>query len=172
MFFNPSRRVASIAPGGSQLATASAAAAPAALVDFPPHVYPPRGSRMIYLSGRANFAPAAIGDSVTPAGLTIQLPPGWAGVVRLVDLFANGVTVATLLNWQVLVNEVPAPGLAALTMQFRDAPSLSRTVDNVLVEIPENALVKLRIVSGDGLPYIVGGILQGWMYPASLGGSR
>jgi hypothetical protein len=130
-------------------------------VKFPAELYPPADSRPIILTAQQTIAAAG---SVTPAALTRQLPLGWVGVIRSLEIFADSPLVATRALWQLQINGAPVFGMEAVTMIFRDAASLARDFDNLRIAIPDNATISVQITNVDGAPRLYGAQLVGWEY--------
>lgn len=129
---------------------------------FPPHLYPPRGSTPLFLADKAASAGAG---ALYPAGLKYTLPQGWRGVLRVLEVFADPLTVASNLTWAVQVNGAPVRGLGQITVMPRAADSFSEVFDQWSVDLPEACTVSVVITNNDGGAYNwLGAKLQGWTF--------
>lgn len=150
----------SLVAGPRPQADTAAGSTPAIALD--PYLFPPPGSRTLFASDQANIAGA--GTSLSLPGCKVQLEKGWCGVVRALQIEADAPVKATRARWSVNVNGKPAAGLNALALLWRDAASDARDLDNLRVELPDNALVEVVVTNIDGVARIYGAQLIGWLF--------
>lgn len=106
--------------------------------------------------------PAAVGSVALP-NATFQVPPGdFIAVIKAVTIFINAPTVATDVDWSILINDGPVQGWDHLTTFPRAAANLSIDFGGTIF-VPQGALVSMRVnnISGAG-PWTVGGSFTGW----------
>ena len=140
----------------------------AAPIEFPPHVQPPDGAEMLFLSGSLDLAGAGVSDLI--AAFRRQLPAGRVGVLKTLNLVIEPAATTTVVLFQLLVNGGPVAGLNALQIIGRAAASLALGLD-VRVDLPQGALVEARATTVDGAAVRASMQATGWHY-APKGGAR
>lgn len=154
---------ADVAPGGTPV---RGVAGPGDSGLFPPHLYPPPGSVPVFLADKGASNAAGV---LIPAGLKYKCREGWRTVVRVLEIFADPLTLASQLTWAVLVDGVPVKGLGAISVLPRTADSYSEVLDQWSFTVPEGRTLTVQITNGDGGTYNwLGAKLEGWTYPVGV----
>jgi hypothetical protein len=159
---NASRAIP-VRPGGSAIAAANEPGPNA--VELDPFLYPPPNSIAINIA--VNQPISGIGGVFTPAAALFQLPPNYYGVISTIDLLLDSILISSNVLWSFLINGVPAPGFAPLTILGRNgAASVSKSWAGPLrLVIPKGGTFGVTIVDVDGAAYTAGTSYYGWMFP-------
>lgn len=134
---------------------------------FPPHLYPPRGSRAIMGQDQLNVAGAGVA-AILP-GTAIVLDAGHIGVIDQIVIFADSPTLATRARWAILVNGVPAPGLGAISDIFALSSSQRLAFDKLGLMVGPGGRIEVAVTNLDGVGRVFGAQIVGWTYPARPG---
>jgi hypothetical protein len=101
-----------------------------------------------------------------------QVPGGNVAVIRSLSILANNLLTTSVLRWDLLFNNAPAPGWSGLTINPRAAGSVevSWTPEETFIPVPEGALIDWRFTVDptDGGTYQVSIAYHGWLYPLAL----
>lgn len=136
-----------------------------ALQIFPPWLYPIDSA--VDFQPRADGVALAAGATETPADTVLQLPAGYAGVIRFVSIFVDSPTTALDVSWALRINGGPVPGWNNLRSFPRSANNISITFEGV-VQVPQNATIDITIVEhGGALAWTVGASYGGWQWPTA-----
>ncbi len=146
------------------------AAAPGTL-PLPPEHFAPWNSRYFFKS--AEVALVGGGSNATPAGLQVKTLPREGGVLKSVLLLVDGAgTISTNTNviWQILINNVPVPGLDSATVLGRTGVNniSNDTLDKLAAPIPANSTLSVLITNNDGAAYTLGAQIFGWIWPLAM----
>lgn len=111
----------------------------------------------------------------TPAvipGCTFQVPGGYVGVVRSLDLSVNQLVATTDIVWRLRFNQMPVEGWAPLTIFPGNIAAARRSFgpEEMQVPVPEAASVDVEIEVRDGGTYQAGASFGGWIYSRDLDG--
>jgi hypothetical protein len=133
---------------------------------FPPHLFPPRGSTIVYKQGRA--AVTAIAPSAQPAALQFRVPFGQVFVIAQAQPLILAPVDTTTALYQIMIDGVPVAGVGELSMQMRAASSLAETFTPIGIVVGEQRLVSVNLQTTDGQPYTLGFAYYGWFFSEQL----
>jgi hypothetical protein len=130
-----------------------------------PGLYPPPNSIPINVS--LNTAIVGAGATFQPAGLAFSVPQSSFGVISVVQLLLDGITIASNVLWTMLINGQPVPGFNPITILGRNgAASVAKTWGPQLrVIIPLGGTISWLIQDVDGGAYTAGVSYYGWQVP-------
>lgn len=107
------------------------------------------------------FPSGAAGD-VTPAGLVLQLPQRKQGIIRLVTWAVGNFAITSVVNWAVLIDDMPVQGWENLTFFPGNVPRLTASEDP-RIPVPQGSKISIRFTNTDGAAYAqVGAGYYGW----------
>lgn len=167
-FGRPRSLAAARAEAGVSAAGADIAPRPISINIPPPEVEPIPTARDFFNILKTVTIAAGPGTVIEPASLTRQFGPGVVAVIKYVSLFADAPTLATNVNWALLINGAPVPGWEALSFSPRVAANFERTFPGT-VRIPPNANVQVRITNLSASAWDIGASFGGWQWNAAEG---
>ena len=131
------------------------------------YLYPPPNSQTLL---GTDFQASVGAGTVTPLPLTLlTVPQAMTGVINSINMLLDGITITSVVQWQLLVNGAVAPGYQNLRVIPRSgAASVSVILSPVRVPLGPGATAVLQAINQDGAPYHIGGQLYGWFWPFSV----
>lgn len=103
-----------------------------------------------------------------PPELVLQVPQGSYATIQFISIFCNAPTVATDVDWALLINGAPVPGFSNLSFSPRVAASFERSFP-ASVRVSDGAKIGVRITNNGAGAEDIGSSYGGWYWDKNAG---